>query len=75
MVFLALNMAAFQVEYLGKRLKGDALEWYTRIVKRHDRPIKNWSLESVFEGLQKYFLNPLMHKQVLNKFNTLKQGK
>ena len=25
-----------QVEYLGKRLKGDALEWYTRIVERHD---------------------------------------
>ena len=26
----------FQVEYLGMRLKGDALEWYTRNVKRHD---------------------------------------
>ena len=26
----------FQVEYLGMRLKGDALEWYTRNVERHD---------------------------------------
>ena len=26
----------FQVEYLGIRLEGDALEWYTRNVKRHD---------------------------------------
>ena len=26
----------FQVEYLGTRLKGDALEWYTRNVERHD---------------------------------------
>ena len=50
---LSTKYAAFQVEYLGTRLKGDALEWYTRNVERHDRPIKNWSLESVFEGLQK----------------------
>ena len=28
-------------EYLGTRLKGDALEWYTRNVERHDQPIKN----------------------------------
>ena len=26
----------FQVEYLRTRLKGDALEWYTRNVKMHD---------------------------------------
>ena len=50
---LGTKHAAFQVEYLGTRLKGDALEWYTRNVERHNRPIKNWSLESVFEGLQK----------------------
>ena len=39
--------ADFQVEYLGTRLKGDALEWYTRNVKRHDQPIRDWSLEAV----------------------------
>ena len=72
---LGTKHATFQVEYLGTRLKGNALEWYTRNVKRHDRPIKIWSLESVFEGLQKCFLNTLMHRQVSNKFDTIKQGK
>ena len=72
---LGEDNADFQVEYLGKRLKGDALEWYTRNVKRHDQPIKDWSLEAVIEGLQKCFLNTLTHRQVSNKFNTIKKGK
>ena len=33
---LGENNANFQVEYLGTRLKGDALESYTRNVERHD---------------------------------------
>ena len=37
----------FKVEYLGTRLKGDALEWYTRNVEGHDQPIRDWSLETV----------------------------
>ena len=32
----------FQVDYLGTRLKSNALEWYTRKVERHDRPIKKF---------------------------------
>ena len=72
---LGSKHATFQVEYLGTRLKGDTLEWYMRNVKRHDGPIRNWSLESVFEGLQKQFLNTLTHRQVSNKFNTIKQGR
>ena len=63
---LGTKHAAFQVEYLGTRLKGDALEWYMRNVERQDRSI---TLESVFEGLQKCFLNTLMHRQALNKEN------
>ena len=43
---LGEDNADFQVEYLGTRLKGNALEWYTRNVKRHDRPIRDWSLET-----------------------------
>ena len=43
---LGKDNAAFQVECLGTRLKGDALEWYMRNVKRHDRPIRDWSLET-----------------------------
>ena len=70
---LSTKHATFQLEYLGTRLKDDALEYYTRNVKRHDRPIKTWSLESIFEGLQKHFLNTLTHRQVSNKFDTIKQ--
>ena len=64
----------FQVEYLGTRLKGNTLEWYTINVERHDQPIKNWSLEAVIEGLQKHFLNTLTHRQASNKFETIEQG-
>ena len=32
-------------------------------------------LEAVIEGLQKCFLNTLMHRQVSNKFDTIEQGK
>ena len=72
---LGEDNADFQVEYLGTRLKGDALEWYTRNVERHDRPIKNWSLEAVIKGLQKHFLNTLTQRQASNKFETIEQGK
>ena len=72
---LGKDNADFQVEYLGMRLKGDALEWYMRNVERHDQPIRDWSLEAVIEGLQKCFLNMLMHRQASNKFDTMEQGK
>ena len=36
---------------------------------------RDWSLEAVIEGLQKCFLNTLMHRQASNKFDTIKQGK
>ena len=72
---LGTKHATFHAQYLGTRLKGDALEWYMRNVERHDRPIKNWSLESVFKGLQKRFLNTLTLGQVSNKFNTINQGR
>ena len=76
MVFLALKMLHSKLNTweLDSKVM-DVLEWYTRNVKRHDRPIKNWSLESVFKGLQKRFLNTLTHRQVSNKFDTIKQGR
>ena len=45
-----------------------------RNIERPDKPIRDWSLESVIEGLQKQFLNSLIHRQVLNKFDTIEQG-
>ena len=56
------------------RLKGNASEWFTRNIEHPDRPIRDWSLESVIKGLQKQFLNSLMHRQASNKFNTIEQG-
>ena len=56
------------------RLKGNTSEWFTRNIERPNRSIRDWSLESVIEGLQKRFLNLLMHRQVWNKFDTIKQG-
>ena len=63
-----------QVQFLGTRLKGNASEWFTRNVECPNRPIRDWSLESVIEGLQKQFLNSLMHRQASNKFDTIEQG-
>ena len=63
-----------QVQFLGTQLKGNASEWFTRNVERPNRPIRDWSLESVIEGLQKQFLNSLMHRQASNKFDTIEQG-
>ena len=42
-----------QVQFLGMQLKGNASEWFTRNIERPDRPIRDWSLESVIKGLQK----------------------
>ena len=42
-----------QVQFLGMRLKDNASEWFTRNVKCPDRPIRDWSLDSVIKGLQK----------------------
>ena len=63
-----------QVQFLGMRLKGNASEWFTRNIEHPNRPIRDWSLESVIKGLQKQFLNSLMHRQALNNFDTIEQG-
>ena len=71
---LGANYTETQVQFLGMQLKGNAGEWFTRNVERPGRPIKDWSLGSVIEGLQKRFLNLLMHRQASNKFNMIEQG-
>ena len=45
-----------------------------RNVECPNRPIRDWSLESAIKGLQKQFLNLLTHRQLSNKFDTIKQG-
>ena len=71
---LGVKYTNTQVQFLGMQLKGNASEWFTRNVECPNRPIRDWSLESVIKGLQKQFLNLLTHRQASNKFNTIEQG-
>ena len=71
---LGVKYTETQVQFLGTRLKGNASEWFTRNVECPDRPIRDWSLESVIEGLQKQFLNLLTHRQASNKLDMIEQG-
>ena len=50
---LGVKYTKTQVQFLGTQLKGNASEWVTRNVECPNRPIRDWSLESVIEGLQK----------------------
>ena len=50
---LGVKYTETQVQFLGMQLKGNASEWFTRNIEHPDRPIRDWSLESVIEGLQK----------------------
>ena len=71
---LGVKYIKTQVQFLGTWLKGNTSEWFTRNIECPDRPIRDWSLESVIEGLQKQFLNFLTHRQVSNKFDMIEQG-
>ena len=71
---LGVKYTNTQVQFLGTWLKGNASEWFTRNIEHPNGPIRDWSLESVIEGLQKWFLNLLMHRQASNNFNTIEQG-
>ena len=50
---LGVKYTETQVQFLGTRLKGNASEWFMRNVECPNRPIRDWSLESVIKGLQK----------------------
>ena len=71
---LGVKYTETQVQFLGTQLKGNASEWFTRNIEHPDRPIRDWSLESVIKGSQMWFLNLLTHRQASNKFDTIKQG-
>jgi hypothetical protein len=42
-----------QVSYMGTCLTGEAQEWYHRKVPRFDHQVRDWTLETVVQGLQK----------------------
>jgi Ty3 transposon capsid-like protein len=48
-----------QVSYLGTCLTGEAQEWFHQNVECFDRQVRDWTLETVIQGLQKRFLHTL----------------
>ena len=63
-----------QVSYMGTCLTCEAQEWYHRNVPRFDRQVRDWTLETVVQGLQKRFLHTLTYHHASNKFNAVMQG-
>ena len=61
-----------QVDYLGTCLTGEAQEWFYRNV--FDRQVREWTLETVAQGLQGRFLHTLTHHHASNKFDIMSQG-
>ena len=54
-----------QVDYWGTHLTGEAQEWFYRNVEQYDRQVCEWTLETVVQGLQKWFLHTPPHiKQI-----------
>ena len=48
-----------QVDYLGTHLTGKAQEWFYRKVEQFDCQVREWTLETVVQGLQRRFLHTL----------------
>ena len=48
-----------QLSYLGTRLTGNALEWYSRNVEHYARSTCRWTLESALVGLQESISAPI----------------
>src|SRR3981189_2818705 len=63
-----------QVSYLGTCLTGEAQEWFHRNVERFDHQVRDWTLGTVIQGLQKRFLHTLMYHHASNKFDAVMQG-
>jgi len=63
-----------QLRYLGTCLTGNAQEWYIRNIESWDHTTRSWTLESALEGMQKYFLHALTHRQASISYETTRQG-
>ena len=62
------------VDYLGTCLTGEAQKWFYRNVERFDHQVREWTLETVVQGLQRRFLHTLTHHHTSNMFDTVSQG-
>ncbi|KIJ55684.1 hypothetical protein M422DRAFT_240303, partial [Sphaerobolus stellatus SS14] len=63
-----------QLQLLGQCLTDEAQEWFYRQVEQFDREVKHWDLESVFMGLQKWFMPTLSLNKVAVSYDHLMQG-
>ena len=66
--------AYVQVGYLGMRLNGGTLEWYSRNIEHYDRDTPEWTLESALIGFQDHFLHSLTRCHASMCFETARQG-
>ena len=46
-----------QVDSSGTHLTGEAQEWFYRNVEQFDHQVREWTLETVVQGLQRRFLH------------------
>jgi superfamily I DNA/RNA helicase len=63
-----------QVRYLGTCLTREAQEWFHRNDPRFDRQVRDWTLETVIQGLQKRLLHTLTYHHASNLFDAVMQG-
>jgi hypothetical protein len=63
-----------QVRYMGTCLTGKAQEWFHRNIEYFDCQVRDWTLDTVVQGLQKQFLHTLTYHHTLNKFDAVMQG-
>ena len=71
---LTPDTTMLQVKYVGTCLVDDAQEWYINNVEHHGCTVREWTLESLLQAMQKQFLHTLTHRQASVKFDTTQQG-
>jgi Retrotransposon gag protein len=71
---LGLTSIDLQVGYLGTCLTGEAQEWIHRNVEHFERQVRDWTLETIVQGLQTRFLHTLTYHHTSNKFDAVMQG-
>jgi hypothetical protein len=55
---LRLTSMDLQVSYKGTCLTGEAQEWFHQNIEHFDRHVRDWTLETVVQGLQKDSCTP-----------------
>ncbi|KIJ50585.1 hypothetical protein M422DRAFT_245214 [Sphaerobolus stellatus SS14] len=71
---LGPRVGKVQLQFLGQCLTDEAQEWLYWQVERFDQEIKNWDLESVIMGLQKWFMLTLSMNKVAINYDNIMQG-